>query len=194
VFCRPNPSAVQPYETGDLLAFVERCRAAGTTAVVDETFLPLTGRPTLAGIDGVVVLRSLGESYGLPGLRMGVAIATGEIRDRLETARTSWSLSVPGAAVGEHCLRQETFLAESRERIAEERERLRARLATRFDLTADGVFFRLETDDPAALSADLREEGLVVGRGEGRTGWSDQIVFSQRTPSENDELLDALGV
>ncbi|MFB6221333.1 MAG: aminotransferase class I/II-fold pyridoxal phosphate-dependent enzyme [Halolamina sp.] len=194
VFCRPNPSAGPAYETSDLLTFIERCRAADTLVVVDETFLPLTGRPTLAGIDGVVVLRSLGESYGLPGMRMGVAVATGALQDRLETARTSWGLSVPGAAVGEYCLRQETFLAESRRRIDEERERLRERLATRYTVTGDGVFLRLETDDPAGLAADLRTQGLLVADGKDQAGMANRVVFSLRSRAENDRLLDALGV
>jgi len=194
VLCRPNPAAGPVYETDDLQRFTERCRDAGTLLIVDETFLPLTGRPTLAGLDGVAVLQSLGESYGLPGLRMGTVVATGDLQDHLETARTSWGLSVPGAAVGEHCLQQETFLAESRRRIDEERERLRRRLATRYTVEGDGVFLRLETDDPAGLAAALRDEGLLVRDGEGHVGIENRIVFSLRTPAENDRLLGALGV
>lgn len=194
VFCRPNPAAGPSYGTGDLLTFIERCRAAEALVIVDETFLPLTGRATLAGLDGVVVLRSLGESYGLPGLRMGTIVATGDLRDHLETARTSWGLSVPGAAVGEHCLRQESFLAASRERVTEERNRLQARLEPSYELTADGVYLRLETDEPEALAADLRREGLLVGAGTSRQGWGNRVVFSLRTPAENDRLLEALGV
>lgn len=194
VLCHPNPSAGPAYETGDLLGFVERCRAAETPVIADETYLPFTGKTTLAGVDGVVVLRSLGEAYGLPGLRMGVAVATGQLRDRLETARTSWGLSVPGAAVGEHCLRQEAFLEESRTHVAEERERLRDRLSTRYEVTADGNFLRLEGVEPTAIAAKVREEGLLVADGERRIGWPDRVVFAQRTPAENDRLLEALGV
>jgi len=194
VLCHPNPSAGPDYETGDLLGFVERCRAADTTVIVDETYLPFTEKQTLAGVDGVVVIRSLGEAYGIPGLRMGIAVATGTLRDRLETARTSWGLSVPGAAVGEHCLRQESFLEESRERIAAERERLLNRLPPRYDANAEGIFVRIETDDPGAIADRAREEGLLVADGEQRAGWENQVIFAQRTPDENDRLLDALGV
>lgn len=194
VLCHPNPSAGPPYETGDLLGFVERCRAADTIVVVDETYLPFTDRTTLAGVDGVVVLRSVGEAYGLPGLRMGVIVATGRLRNRLETARSSWGLSVPGAAVGEHCLRQDAFLTESRERLAEERDRLQTRLSSRYDVNADGIFVRLEHENPTAVADRAREAGLLVADGEQRLGWHDRVVFAQRTPAENDRLLEALGV
>lgn len=194
VLCRPNAQSGPAYETGDLLTFVERCRAADTPVVVDETYLPFTGQPTLAGVEGVAVLRSLGEGYGLPGLRMGLVVATGQLRDRLDTARTSWELSVPEAAVGEHCLRQEGFLEESRERIDEERERLRRRLERRFDVNGEGVFLRLETERSHEIAADLRQQGLLVSDGAERTGFEDRILLTLRTPAENDRLLDALGV
>jgi threonine-phosphate decarboxylase len=194
VLCRPNPPAGPTYETGDLLAFVERCQAAGTVVVVDETYLPLTDRPTLAGIDGVVVLRSVGEAYGLPGLRMGVTVATGTLRERLETARTSWGLSVPGAAVGEHCLRQDDFLAASKQRIAEERARLRDRLESRWEVTAESVFLRFDTTRAGEIAAEVREQGMVVSAGSTKTGLENRITFTLRSPAENDRLLDALGV
>ncbi|AEN06765.1 aminotransferase class I/II-fold pyridoxal phosphate-dependent enzyme [Halolamina sp.] len=194
VLCRPNTTAGPDYETGDLLTFIERCREADTVVIVDETYLPMTGKPTLSGVEGVAVLRSLGEGYGLPGLRMGLIVATGQLRERLDTARTSWGLSVPEAAVGEHCLRQEGFLGESRERIAEERERLRARLETRFEVSAEGVFLRLETDTPEEIAANLREQGMLVADGSDHPGMENRIVITLRTPPENDRLLDAFGV
>lgn len=194
VLCRPNPHAGPAYETGDLLEFVERCRAADTAVVVDETYLPMLGKPSFAGTDGVVVLRSLGEGYGLPGLRMGVVVATGTLRERLDIARTSWELSVPEAAVGEHCLRQEGFLEESRERIDEERDRLRRRLEQRFEVTAEGVFLRLETENPEEIAAELKQQGMLVADGADRVGIEHRIVVTLRTQAENDRLLDAFGV
>jgi threonine-phosphate decarboxylase len=194
VLCRPNSLVGPDYETGDLVEFVERCRAADTPVILDETYLPFTEKASLAGVDGVAVLRSLGEGYGLPGLRMGVVVATGALRQRLDIARTSWELSVPEAAVGEHCLRQEGFLAESRERIAEERDRLCRRLESRFEVSAEGVFVRLETERPAELAAELKGEGLLVEDGTDRVGVENRLVMTLRTPRENDRLLDALGV
>lgn len=194
LLCRPNATAGPDYETGDLLAFVERCRAADTPVVVDETYLPMLGKPSLAGVDGVVVLRSLGEAYGLPGLRMGVVVATGTLRERLDTARASWELSGPAAAVGEHCLRQDGFLEDARERIDLERERLRRRLEQRFEVDTEGVFLRLETQRAAEIAADLKQQGLLVADGNAHTGMEDRLVATLRSPAENDRLLEALGV
>lgn len=194
VLCRPNTTAGPSYETGDLRSFVERCRAEDTAVVVDETYLPMLGKPSFAGVEGVVVLRSLGEAYGLPGLRMGVVVATGQLRERLDVARTSWELSVPEAAVGEHCLRQEGFLEASREHIDEERERLRRRLERRFEVDAEGVFLRLETERAEEIAADLKDQGLLLADGSAHVGMENRLVMTLRTPAENDRVLDALGV
>lgn len=39
-----------------------------------------------------------------------------------------------------------------------------------------------------------REAGLLVADGEQRIGWHDRVVITQRTPAENDRLLETLGV
>lgn len=197
ILCHPNAKMGPTYETGDLVDFVERCADADTTVIVDETYLDLSGRATLSGLPGVVAVRSLGEAYGLPGLRMGVVIATGELREQLEVARTAWGLSVPGAVVGRYCLEQESFLAESRERIADERERLRRRLETRYEVVnASAVYLCIEVGDAdaTALTADAREAGLVISNGRQYDGLDNHVVFSIRRREANDALLEVLGV
>lgn len=197
VLCYPNVLADPAFETGDLLDFVDRCRAVDVPVIVDETHADLAGRPTFAGTPGVVAVRSLGEAYGLPGLRMGVAVATGDLRDRLELARTCWGLSVPGAVVGEYCLGHDAFLEDSRERIDAERERVVARLEDRFEVVgAHGVFVTVETRDekPAPIVEGLRERGILVRDGRLHDGLDEHIVVSLRGERDNERLLDALSV
>ena len=83
VVCNPNNPTGDAYDADALRAFAGRCRASGTLLLVDEAFLGFTDRPSLAGSPGVVVARSLTKLFGLPGLRAGFAVATGERRDRL---------------------------------------------------------------------------------------------------------------
>lgn len=197
ILCYPNAMTGPSYEVGDLLDFVDDCCAADVPVVIDETYVDMAGKPTFAGTDGVVVARSLGEAYGLPGLRMGAVVATGDLRDQLELARTCWELSVPGAVVGEFCLRQQSFLEESRERIDAERKRLCERLQARFDIVgAHGVFITLETRDeePAPIVDDLREQGMLVRDGRLHDGLDNHLMLSLRCSQDNDRLLSALDV
>lgn len=52
VVCNPNNPTGNAYDPDRLDAFAERCRAAGTTLLVDEAFLGFTDRPSLAGRGG----------------------------------------------------------------------------------------------------------------------------------------------
>jgi histidinol-phosphate aminotransferase/threonine-phosphate decarboxylase len=196
--CQPNNPTGQAFSPGHLREFADRCRSAGTVLVVDEAFLDFTRFDSLAGRPGVVVLRSLTKIFGLPGLRMGFAVATGGLRDRLGVARQPWSLSVPAAAVGEHCLGDEDFVAETRERVAEERERIRRRLGSRFDVAESRApFLLLESDDPAAVDRTLetaRAAGLALRDARTFRGLDRHIRVAVRLPHENDRLLDALDV
>ena len=148
VVCTPNnPTGYLPSPAA-LRAFRAECRAAGTPLLADEAFLDFTDAPSLAGDPGVMVARSLTKMFGLPGIRAGFAVATGHLGDRLRTARPTWSLSVPAAAVGTHCLRAEAFVERTRERVETERARMRTALSDAYDVApSDAPFLLVDVGD-----------------------------------------------
>lgn len=196
VVCHPNNPTGTGYAHDALRAFADRCRAAGTTLLVDEAFLDFADRPSLAGTPGVVVARSLTKVFGLPGLRAGFAVAVGDLRDRLATARPAWGLSTPAAAVGAHCLDRTAFVERTRERVRAERERMRAALADRFDVAPSVAnFLLLDAGDrsAAAVRQRARERGVVVRDATTFRGLDSHLRVAVRRPDENDRLLAALG-
>ncbi|WP_336336844.1 threonine-phosphate decarboxylase [Haloarcula brevis] len=199
VVCNPNNPTGEAADSATLRAFASRCRAAGTTLLVDEAFLGFTDEPSLAGTDGVVVARSLTKLFGLPGIRMGYAVGTGRERDRLATARRAWSMSAPAAAVGAHCYRQEKFVAETKARVERERERERERLGDRFDVSpSDAPFLLFSVEGSGAtvdeVLASAREAGVALRDARTFRGLDSHIRVAVRTPAENDRLLEALDV
>lgn len=194
VVCRPNNPTGWCPERDRLEAFAARCRAAGTLLLVDEAFLGFTDRPTLAGTPGTVVVRSLTKLYGLPGLRAGYAVATGEWREALASARRPWNVGVPALAVGTHCLGQRTFVAETRERVRAERVRLADALDDRFDVSSSEAPFLLlgvpgSVED---LLAQCRDRGVVLRDARSFEGLASHVRVAIRTTAENDRLLEAL--
>lgn len=198
VLCNPNNPTGEGYDHRRLLAYAEQCRDADTVLLVDEAFLGFTELPSLSGTDGVIVARSLTKLFGLPGLRTGFAVATGDLRERLEAARRTWSVSEPAAAVGEYCLEQTEFIAETRERVARERERMADRLGERFDVApSDAPFLLCDAGSSGAVDAVLeatRAEGIVVRDARTFRGLDSHFRVAVRLPEENDQLLAALGV
>jgi len=183
------------YDEAALRAYAERCRDADTLLLVDETFLGFTDRPSLAGEPGVVVVQSVTNLFGLPGLRAGAAAAVGDLRDRLERARGTWMLSVPAVAVATECLGNQAFLERTRERIREERARLVDALsALGFDVhPGDGPLVLFETDRPVVvLKERTREHGIAVRDATTYRGLDSHVRVTVRLPEENDRLLRAL--
>jgi len=195
VVCNPNNPTGECYDADALRAFADRCREAGTTLLVDEAFLGFTDEPSLAGREGVVVARSLTKLFGLPGVRMGYAVGAGAALDRLATARRAWSMSAAAAAVGSHCYGADAFVAGTRERVASERERMRDRLATRFDVVpSDAPFLLFETDDVDALLSGALDHGIALRDARTFRRLDSHVRVAVRTPAENARLLEALDV
>ncbi|MDZ7745251.1 MAG: threonine-phosphate decarboxylase [Halobacteriales archaeon] len=195
VVCNPNNPTGEVADADELRAFARRCRESDTLLLVDEAFLGFTDEPSLAGEPSVVVARSLTKLFGLPGLRAGFAVASGTVYDRLSTARRAWSLGWPAARVGTVSMRDESFIHETRERVARERAFLREALATEFTVApSDSPFLLVEVPDHDRLIRQAREVGVVVRDATTFRGLDSHIRVAVCERDENERLLDALGV
>jgi len=197
IVCTPNNPTGDAYDPEKLRAYAERCRRAGTPLLVDEAFLGFTDLDSLAGRPGVIVARSLTKLFGLPGLRSGFAVATDQFCDRLDTARPAWGVGAPACEVGAYCMAQTAFVEETRDRIREERARMRERLESRFDVCpSDAPFLLLEPEGVGVddVLSSVREHEIAVRDARTFRGLDRHVRVAVRLPHENDQLLDALDV
>lgn len=165
IVCTPNnPTGACP-GSDELRSFADRCGATGTILLADEAFLGFTDRESLAGHPAVVVARSLTKLFGLPGLRAGFAVADDATKERLRTARPTWSLGGPAAAVGTHAMRDSAFVQRTKDRLTRERAFLRRGLERRgFHVSPSEAPFVLcdVGDPPEHLLSSCRERGVVL--------------------------------
>lgn len=195
VACHPNNPTGAAYDHDALTTFAARCRDAGTPFLLDEAFLGFTDRPSLAGLEGVIVARSLTKLFGLPGLRAGFAVATGELGSALTAARPPWNLGTPARMVGTYCLGQTAFIEETRERVRTERARVRAEIEDRFEVRPSAAPFLLldvGERDVADLLANARQEGVALRDATTFRGLDSHIRVAVRLPAENDRLIAVL--
>jgi len=195
VVCTPNNPTGELVDPSELRTFLRACRDGGTALVVDEAFLDFTDAASLAGESGAIVARSLTKMFGLPGIRAGFAVATGDLGDRLQTARPTWGLSTPAAAVGTYCLRQTEFVERTRERVASERSRMREALSERYDVAPSDAPFLLVDVGEESVDAVLdraRQNGIAIRDARTFPGLDSHVRVAVRRPRENDLLLDAL--
>ena len=191
IVCTPNNPTGEAIEAAALASFADRCREGGTRLLVDEAFLGYTALPSMAGRPGVVVARSLTKLYGLPGLRAGYAVATGELREALAVARPAWSLGTPAARVGAHCLADDEFVRDTRERVARERVWLRERLEPAFEIAPSDAPFLLCRPRRGTVDGLLertRAAGIAIRDARTFRGLDAHVRIAVRDREDNEQL------
>ncbi|MFA5898526.1 MAG: threonine-phosphate decarboxylase CobD [Hyphomicrobium sp.] len=167
--------------TGRLIARAELCDLAvrlqqqGGLLVVDEAFVDFTPQASLVQRipAAAVVLRSFGKTYGLAGVRLGFALASAGVAQRLRNELGPWSVSGPALGIGTAALLDDLWLSDMGERLARERGRLDSLLAASgFAVLGGTHLFRLAEHARAGDVADvLGRDGIYVRRFASRPTW-----------------------
>lgn len=196
ILCNPNNPTGEASPERPLRELADRCARTETPLLVDEAFLGFSDRQSLAGTDGVVVARALTKLFGLPGLRVGFGVATGELQQRMQAARRTWNMSAAAIATGTFCMQAETFVETTRDRVAHERARMRTALVEAgYDVApSDAPFLLLDVGDrdPDRVLEGAAAEGIALRDARTFRGLENHIRVAVRLPAENDRLLEVL--
>jgi threonine-phosphate decarboxylase len=179
------------------------CRAAGCLLVVDEAFMDFCEEDSAnhfaCSHEGILLLRSMTKFHALPGLRLGYAIASEGIIERLMQIREPWSVNTPAQAAGEASLRDVDYAVATRKVIAAERSHLSAGLAAIPGLRPypSAVNFLLVeiVQGPTAeeLARRLVPERILIRDCANFNGLHDRFFrVAVRGRGENERLLGAL--
>lgn len=196
-----NPTT-RLYQKQELQAWLANKRAA-QLVVVDEAFLDLAGEEhslvqVAAATPGLLVLRSLTKTYGLAGLRCGIALGEKSLISRLEGLRPAWplgSLQVAAiAAVAEHGLAYE---AQVRQQLASWRAaQIKALAAAGFEVVSLSAAPFMLVRPPAKaeqLRQHLLQQGISVRRADTFPGLDESWWrLAVREPAQVQQLLAAL--
>ena len=139
-----------------------RALARRMTLVVDEAYADPA--PGLCGeaSDRLIVLRSFGKFYGLPGVRLGFVIAGPRIAGALRHLLGDWPVSMPAIAIGTVAYRDAAWRAEQFERIETVGTLLDFALS-RFDPVGTAPLFRLiGTPDAHGLFRHLCNHAILT--------------------------------
>lgn len=174
----------------------------GRLLVVDEAFADcIPGETTsLAGrrdLPGLLVVRSLTKTWGLPGLRIGYVLGDEPTVRRLAGAQPPWPVSSLAAVAAEAVSTAEALAeagAWARE-LGAERDRLAAALAALTGVSvvpgAAASFLLLRSDD-VTLRERLREHGVAVRRGDTFPGLGPAwLRIAVRERATNERVLAA---
>ena len=135
------------------------------TVVVDEAYGdPDAGLAAYAS-DRLIVLRSFGKFYGLPGLRLGFVITGHELGGRLRAMLGDWPVSSPSIAIGTAAYRDRGWRRAQQTRIAEAGALLDRLLdVAGLPIVGSAPLFRLIACDPAAALFETLARHAILTR------------------------------
>ncbi len=169
VVVNPNNPDGRVTRRDALLSIADRLCARGGLLVVDEAFMEAAGAGVEslaghAGRAGLVVLRSFGKFYGLPGLRLGFALADPTLSAAIAGRLGPWAVSGPALETGMAALADRDWQAAMRDRLADEAGRLDALLAAHgLAVTGGtGLFRSIDHADASRLFDTLGAHGILV--------------------------------
>lgn len=167
--CNPNNPTGQTVDQVLLRSILQKCRKNGIIVVVDECFIDFLDHPgqytmkkELFRYPNLILVKAMTKLFSMPGLRLGYALCENPMLiQKMKGAMQPWSVSVPAQAGGIAALEHsESFLAKTREVVAQERQYLTDGLrglgCRVYGSKANFIFFRSE-------KTDLYERALKYG-------------------------------
>jgi cobalamin biosynthesis protein CobC len=158
-----------------LVELARRMASRGGVLIVDEAFVDFTPEASVASAAGgnLIVLRSFGKAYGLPGVRLGFALCEPTVATRLRAALGPWSVSGPALAIGAAALADSAWLEDNATLLECSARRLDALLAAAgFAIIGGAGLFRLARHDDATNWFErLCRAGILTRRFAERPKW-----------------------
>ena len=130
---------------------------------VEESWNPVD----LTGRDNVIILRSMTKEYGIPGLRLGYAVAHREIIDSLRRVCPPWNVNIIAQKVGTAVLEKKEYLEQSKLEIRESKQFLVDELS-RLGFTvlpSDANYFLMKAGNAREFRKALLKHGMLVRDG-----------------------------
>ncbi|MCU0831201.1 MAG: threonine-phosphate decarboxylase CobD [Rhizobiaceae bacterium] len=121
VIVNPNNPDGRCIDRQTVVALARAKADAGGLLIVDEAFADLypdVSVAHLAGMPGLLVLKSFGKFYGLAGLRLGFALGDAVTTNRLAALLGPWAVSGPALAAGAALLPDRDLRQSIAEKIA----------------------------------------------------------------------------
>jgi histidinol-phosphate/aromatic aminotransferase/cobyric acid decarboxylase-like protein len=211
VLVNPNNPSGQVFARDDLLALLDDLQSQGVRLVLDESFVDfadgcpgrtLLDSDTLARYPNLVLIRSLGKSHGIAGLRLGaLASSDGALLARVAARLPIWNVNALAEWFLQTAVRYEPDYWAACRRLVETRSCLLndlARLPGLRPIESGGNFVLCEVLPPwtaASLCQRLlAEHWMLVKDCTGKTGLDQgqYVRIAVRSEQENVSLIQAL--
>jgi threonine-phosphate decarboxylase len=201
--CNPgNPNGTL-YELRIIEQIYSLCSAAGTFLVLDEAFMDFSedssAKHDIITGDNGILLRSMTKFFGIPGLRLGYALSSSTLAERLDAMGGPWSVNTLALTAGVAALQDREHNQRTIEYILQERQRFFSRLSElkKLKLYPSSANFLLAEIVNGMSAMELRnrllQQRILIRDCTNFRGLTPQFFrVAVRTTEENEQLMEAL--
>ncbi len=177
--CQPNNPLGCPIPESAIEAIATAVRNTDTVLVSDEAYFEFSGRtmlPLLGEMPNLIILRTFSKGFGIPGARVGYAIAASERIRALESQLLMSPIAHASARAALALLARADDVRARRELVIAERERFREMLSglpSVIVYPSETNFILMRVPDAQKVRDVLLAEGVQVALGEPMSRYSE---------------------
>lgn len=160
-----------------LLDIADDLRRRGGLLVIDESFADVMPEGTSLAAEvccgNIIVLRSFGKFFGLAGLRLGFALASPNLANRIDALLGPWAVAGPAVLIGEKALADRPWQERTLEVLAAASARLERLIVNAgVDVIGGTWLYRLTRSSNAKeLFKKLGGAGILTRRFDDEETW-----------------------
>jgi histidinol-phosphate aminotransferase len=195
--CSPNNPTANSLDIDDIMRVMNEFDGI---VVIDEAYIDFSSQASLAGnltdFNNLVVLQTMSKSFGLAGIRLGIALADAEIISYMLKVKAPYNVNKLTAQKATQAFSNLDHVKKNIEAVLEERERVIAKLVTFpqvkriYPTDANFVLFRI--DNALEVYKKLADKGVIVRYRGNEPHCEDCLRLTIGTSAENDRFFAAL--
>lgn len=192
--CTPNNPTGNLLSTDSILEITEQSNAI---VVVDEAYIDFSGQESLArkidNYPNLIVLQTLSKSFGLAGIRLGIALSSKEIIAIMNKVKAPYNVNVLTSQIAIDALKNSSKMRETVSKIDHEKQflthELKSRSVIKTVYTSDANFILFQTDRAYLIYRELAAKGVVIRYRGDQLHCENSLRITVGTRKENQAFL-----
>ncbi|WP_421773755.1 histidinol-phosphate transaminase [Gracilimonas sp.] len=195
--CSPNNPTANSMNVSDVVKVLEGFNGI---VVVDEAYIDFSRQGSLANNIGdfpnLVVLQTMSKSFGLAGIRLGIALANPDIISYMMKVKAPYNVNKLTSKKAIQAFSNLDNITTNIKSILEERQRVIGKLVTYesvdYVYPTDANFILFKIKDAMDVYKKMAEEGVIIRYRGKEPHCKDCLRLSIGTQAENDRFFEAL--
>lgn len=195
--CSPNNPTANSMNVSDIVKVLEGFNGI---VVVDEAYIDFSRQGSLANnladFSNLVALQTMSKSFGLAGIRLGIAMANPEVISYMMKVKAPYNVNKLTSRAAIQAFSNMENITKNINSILEERQRVIDKLITydsvEYVYPTDANFVLFKIDKALDIYKKIAEEGVIIRYRGNEPHCEDCLRLTIGTQPENDRFFKAL--